>query len=907
VGLRIEWLEDRVLLDAGGLDPTFGSGGLVMTNFLAPSRDSGQAVAVQQSDGKIVMAGVAQAPGSETEQWALARYNLNGTLDNSFGTGGEVTFGFGPFGFDPASDSVGAIAVQADGKIVVAGTTEVQTQAGSQPQFALARFNTNGTVDSSFGAGGTVVTNLPGGGLGSGGSGEVIQPDGKIIVVGTTGGDFAILRYNTDGTLDSTFGPGGLVTTSFSNFLPDAARGVVLQPDGKIVVVGGGGHLARYNPDGSLDATFGTGGKAQGNPRMEEVRALALEPNGQIVVAGTALTNTFNDFAVSRFNADGSLDANFGNSGMTTIDFGSVDDIANSLAVQPDGKIVVTGERDDFNGEAPDDFAVARLNTNGTLDPTFGGMGKVITDFGVRGERANAVVIQADGQIVVAGTSPTAAEGDDFALARYNKADGSLDSSFGNGGLVTTDFLTLSTDFVAGVAAQADGKIVTAGIVIGTQVELGLARYNLDGSLDSSFGSQGEVTTSLGAAGAIAEGVVIQGDGKIVVAVMALGPTGVGTGNVELARFNTDGSLDETFGSGGIAVPGFANGAFFGGLALQSDGKVVVVATSGNQQMLLARFDTAGNLDPTFAGTGTLNTNLPLQSSGVAIEPDGKILVEGITNTFFGPIASLIRFNSDGTTDGTYGSGGTVFVPDLNAVYRMRLAFQANGKLIISGAASDPVTGNSDFALIRLARDGSLDMQFGNNGLVTTDFNPTGVFASAFATDVAVQPDQRIVVAGEYNGDMAFARYLPNGKPDPVFGQGGQVTTNILTLFGDTRLAVKADGKIAAAGTGLAASGLSDFAVVQLLGSPAATDVQAIETGLQSAVAAAVTASAPQPLLSGSSLTVDEAVWIEDLLLALGAAPTDPQGSSVVPLVVGDALGTLDTLFADLESSLFGV
>jgi uncharacterized delta-60 repeat protein len=889
-GLRIERLEDRLLLNAGSLDPRFGTGGLVNTSLLTSANDSGQAVAVQQSDGKIVMAGVSRGPFSVPTQWALARYNLDGTLDNSFGTGGKATFGFGTSQFD---DQVGAIAVQADGKIVVAGTIDI---AGGI-QFALTRFNANGAMDSSFGTGGTVVSNLSGGGQGFG---EAIQPDGKIIVVGetffpATRQDFAVLRYNANGTLDPTFGSGGLVTTDFSTF-NDVARSVVLQPDGRILVAGpsSGDHLVRYNADGSLDATFGTNGKVNvGNGSIfgvSDVRALALQPNGQILVAGTAFVTTnngFYDFAISRYNVDGSLDANFGSSGTATVDLGSRNDRAQGLAVQTDGKIVVMGTRGDANNEFFEDFAVARFNANGTLDATFGGTGKVLTDFGGPNEQAHGVVLASDGKIVVAGTAQTPAGGFDFALARYNPSNGSLDGGFGNGGLVTTDFLAPSNDFVAGVAVQADGKVVVAGTAIGPAQEVvSLVRYNLDGSLDSSFASGGEVTTNLGVSGlsngASAAGVVIQTDGKIVVAA-----TSQPSHTMELVRFNSDGSMDQTFGTAGIAVAGFAHPYLAEGLAIQSDGKLILEGISFDSFLLLARFDTSGHLDPTFAGTGLLTTHMPLSSNGiVAMEPDGKILAGG--GNF------LTRFNPDGSTDVTYGAGGTTSVPYLNLNFRMGLAFQADGKLIISGAFA--------FALVRLNKDGSLDTHFGNNGFVSTNPDPSGL-AFAFASDVAVQGDQRIIAAGLYNGNLAFVRYLPSGRLDPIFGQGGIVTTNIMTPFGDARLALKPDGKIVAAGTGFAANGLVDFTVVQLVSSPGAADLQTIQAGLTSATAAA----ASQPAVSGSLVTADEAAWVEDMLLALGSIPSNPQTSFVSTLVMGSATVTFDTLFTDLDSIFFAI
>ena len=379
-----------------------------------------------------------------------------------------------------------------------------------------------GDLDPTFGEGGKVTTDFFG--ESDGVSDIALQPNGKIVAVGVAGGDFALARYNRDGSLDTTFGDGGKVTTDFFGER-DEARALAIQPNGKIVVVGFARSndspdfaLARYNRDGSLDESFGHSGKVTTDffGEFDEAFDVALLPNGKIVVVGAARgSNTASvDFALARYNRDGSLDTTFGDDGKVTTVFSSGEDTAFAVALQHGGKIVVAGVT---NSGGPDtDFALARYNRDGSLDESFGHGGKVTTDFLGSADFAFAVTLQPDGKIVVAGTAFIIGRSQDFALARYNR-DGSLDESFGYGGKVTTDFFG-DSDTVSAIALQRDGKIVAVGLAFITNVgqDFALARYNRDGSLDESFGYGGRVTTEFFGDNAAATGVAIQPNGKIV-------------------------------------------------------------------------------------------------------------------------------------------------------------------------------------------------------------------------------------------------------------------------------------------------------------------------------------------------------------------------------------------------------
>jgi uncharacterized delta-60 repeat protein len=350
---------------------------------------------------------------------------------------------------------------------------------------ASAAYSQPGQLDATFGGDGRVTTNVTAGGDFA--ADVVVQTDGKIVVAGGArwerDGRFALLRYNADGTLDTTFSGDGKVTTNFTPRL-DAAWGLAIQSDGKIVVAGDAGlrsgdsrfAVARYNTDGTLDSTFGGDGKVttQFTRADDPVAGIALQADGKIVVSGGAAWNTRHaNFALARYNVDGALDASFGGDGKVTTDFTRRNDVVLDLALQPDGKIVAVGIAGS-DGSNPN-FAIARYEVGGTLDASFSGDGKVKTDFTAGYDQAEAVAVQPDGRLVVGGA--TAGLGGRFVVARYD-VGGALDSTFNGGGLAATNF-TRHDDFAFGLALQADGNIVLAGGSGwgGSNPEVALARY----------------------------------------------------------------------------------------------------------------------------------------------------------------------------------------------------------------------------------------------------------------------------------------------------------------------------------------------------------------------------------------------------------------------------------------------
>ena len=375
-----------------------------------------------------------------------------------------------------------------------------------------------GSLDLSFDGDGMVTT-----GNGASGNSVAIQSDGKIVVAGSyfPGGsnvDFAVTRYNIDGSLDLSFDNDGLVTTASGyGSYPE----VLIQGDDKIVVAGGSGSyfsIIRYNPNGSLDLMFDNDGivsTAIGS--QVQASAIALQSDGKLVVAGAVSNGTDYDFVIARYNPNGALDTTFDLDGIVTTPIGANDDKASSVKLQADGKIVVGGYSS--NG-TDDDFAIVRFDLNGSLDNTFDGDGKVILPIGNSWDQANSIAIQTDGKIVVAGYSIGSGLYGDFALARLN-TNGSLDVSFDTDGKVTTQ-VGIAGDNIESIVIDSAGKIVAVGSAYdssGTSAIWSVLRYNDNGSLDFSFDTDGIVMTDFGI-GSIsqASSVAIQMDHKIVVA-----------------------------------------------------------------------------------------------------------------------------------------------------------------------------------------------------------------------------------------------------------------------------------------------------------------------------------------------------------------------------------------------------
>jgi uncharacterized delta-60 repeat protein len=398
----------------GDLDLTFGIGGKVVTDF-SSSTDWLNRIAVQP-DGKIVAIGDTHP----SHRGALARYNPDGTLDATFGNGGKVIT------VASVRESAAGLLLLPDGKIMISGS--IYLPSSHDTSFVLLRFNPNGSVDPTFGNGGMVTTNI---GIDDDQAYALArQSDGKIVAAGRKGiffyptdqrkGNVGLARYNPDGSLDATFGNGGTVVNDFGQGLESYAIALMIQPDGKIIIAGESSYrflVARYNPDGTLDTTFAGSGHAFANfsNNWDGATDALLQPDGKIVLVGWSIDESpYYSFALARFNSDGSLDQGFGNGGKVLMqDQGGL----SAVARQSDGKLIALGSSNFTNDPA---FHLLRFNVNGSLDSTFGSGGTLTTDFG-RPTEGVALAFQADGKFLAGGltSSDPYFNNSDFALARY--------------------------------------------------------------------------------------------------------------------------------------------------------------------------------------------------------------------------------------------------------------------------------------------------------------------------------------------------------------------------------------------------------------------------------------------------------------------------------------------------------
>ena len=803
-----------VLAGPGDPDPTFGQNGRVVTSFPG-GLDTATGVAIQ-ADGKIIVA------GSSGSDFAAVRYNMDGTVDSTFGDAGRAQSG-SQHGDDSAASSVliepdgkivlagtasfrgeptaiamvrynangtegspiagvrftddnvfaRAVARQSDGKLVVAGmSTDPATGAS---RFLVVRYQASGAFDTSFGGGfAHVTTDFPGS-TNEGAHAIAIQSDGKIVVAGEAGGAFAIARYNADGSPDLLFDGDGMLTTAF-DATTAAARGVAIEVDGKIVAVGqaaGSGPadtnfaLARYNVDGSPDLTFEGDGKVITDlGLLDGANAVVIQPDGRIVAAGVARSAASGFFAVARYLITGTLDESFGTGGKMLTDFsGSRSGLgATAVALQADGRIVAAG---DANSSGQRDFGVVRYNTDGMLDTTFDGDGKASTDFPLNDDAATAMAVQPDGKIIAVGGSQLRAlvadaQDPNFQLARYN-ADGTLDSSFGNGGIVSTDFGSHGQEYAYDVALQPDGRIVVVGQagpafsgISDAYTQFAVARYNPDGTLDTTFDGDGLVTTDVGPSPfARARAVAIQPDGGMVVA---------GTnGQFTLVRYHSNGGVDTSgFGSGGKVTTSFG-GSFSSAadVVIQADGGIVaggVADTPEGTDFALARYDSSGNPDSSFDDDGRLTTDFEGQSDGIndlALQSDGKLVAGGATAGSDGlGRPALARYDlTTATLDSTFGTGGKTTTEFAGSASINGLAVGIDGKIVAAGvhvlAHEDPrMRPSSLFIVTRYEGDGALDESFGISGIAAVESFANFSRLENHANAVVVQADGNIIAGG---------------------------------------------------------------------------------------------------------------------------------------------------------------
>lgn len=504
-----------------------------------------------------------------------------------------------------------------------------------------------------------------------------------------------------DTRLDPSFGINGkVVTYSGAPSIADYFASVIVQPDGRIVA-GGQAYrtdrdllLARFNADGTADTSFAAGGRRVDSftAAGEIVMDLAVQPDGRIVAVGHAertVPERSVDFLVARYNPDGSLDASFGDQGVVFTDFrrhvnNYAADYATSVLIYADGRILVGG----YSGSINDDVAMARYLQDGTLDTTFGVNGKMVNDFGSV-ERLSKVILEPDGRINAIGS-----ESDNMAVMRYT-ADGALDVGYGSGG--RTVLAIAGGGYSHGAARGPDGSIVVAGYVqydiANDLAAYAVSRVDAAGSIDTSFGTNGRVVTQIGPVNDIAQDLRLQSDGRILVAGFAdSGTIQSSDHDIGLIRYDADGSLDQTFGSGGIVVTdlGLSNDVAYA-ITLQSDGRAIAVGNSSTQAGFGSSFVTRYIAGPPLAAP-TLPT-VPTDVSAVAGNAQASVRWRAVLDGG-SPITGFTVTASPGGAQTTFPSGQSGLMTGLTNGTEYTFTVKASNAVGSSAASapSNPVT-----------------------------------------------------------------------------------------------------------------------------------------------------------------------------------------------------------------------
>jgi uncharacterized delta-60 repeat protein len=814
----------------GDLDTTFAGTGKVRLGF-GGGKDEAKSAA--QVDGKLVVAG--NFSNGQNTFLIIIRYNNDGSFDTTFGNGGKVQMQIDDFGITRA------VQIQTDGKIAVAVVTF--------GEFVVLRFNTDGSPDTTFDGDGMASAGFPDS-YSSRTDAMILQRDGKIVVAGTVSTpynayDFGVVRFNTDGSLDTTFNGNGKVYTVITSDYEEVVA-MTLQDDGKILVLGenmdlGDGKfiMARYTKTGALDTTFDGDGIL--NTQIESsgfwASAIAFEKgNGmranpdRILVAGSDFNSNTSehDVAVVCFSPSGGLNTNFGTNGKVVHETGANGGRAQRILLEPvtnlPDKIILAGTN--FDSTTGADFMVARLTGGGSLDTTFDGDG--IAKAALNGTDLVSGMTYQLGKIVLVGglQSPSfVTYNPDFGIVRFN-ANGSLDTTFDGDGYRRDEFGNGGAEGKA-AAIQTDGKIVVAG---GSPFGLTVTRFNSDGTLDVSFNGNGKATTSYQRSNANA--VAIQANGKIVAAGNNYNPAIPNTG-VFVTRFNSNGSLDTTFSGDGIATTDLGSSTRGKAVGIQADGKIVVAGYTYNgtkPEFILVRYNVNGSPDPTFDGDGIVTTAVNGEANALAIQSDGKIVVAGFSRVGIYSNFAVFRYNSNGSLDTSFDGDGMAVIPIggntdvINAV-----SIQPNGKIVVAGSAH--IGTNLDFALARFNPNGSLDTTFDGDGKITT---PIGTNIDT-ANALTIQPDGKILVAGRSysatlgNYDFAVVRYNADGSIDnsfwsstELFGNDGKVLIDF-NSGNDYAFGIKLDSAGRAVIVG---SGAGLFGVVRLQGDFGASGFQ---------------------------------------------------------------------------------
>lgn len=735
-----------------------------------------------------------------------------GDLDLSFGFSGAATNGFGD-GIDQAKD----VALQGDGKAIVAGTVT----RGEEKNVLVMRYDTAGALDPTFAGDG--IAEIDFGYASEYGEGVALQPDGRAVVVGTTnaieGSRVIVGRLALDGLMDGSFGSGGRLTLQLQPPSYQWGWDVAVQSDGKIVVCGEAGgdfFVARFLDYGALDATFGSAGIVRSRflaTYSSVLNAVAIQPDGKIVASGWTSGPSFTrQVGVVRLNGSGSFDTTFDADGKVLTSGGASSLYGNAIALQPSGlghKILVGGSS--TTPPLASNCWIARYDSNGALDPTFNGDG-IWTDsmYGDFDEVSALQVVDSGGgptAIIVAAYGRPAEPGsthDPFVM-KFD-LNGLPDFGFGAFGIGFPGRAQLVDDVAEGLALTSTGKILVVGYGGTERGDVATSRLNANGLLDSTWDFEGFRFDDIGDNDADLQGIVVLSDGRIV----SGGGSFIGTGDRRLAFTCRDanGMLDPTFGVGGRVLWDVAGtGDRLSAIAAQPDGKIIGAGRSyfGDYDLIVVRTNADGSPDSTFGTQGVFRYGTPgFDDLGLAtqVHADGRIVASGWAYDAAAgrSLPIVLRLLPNGTLDPAFSGDGIItFSPQGGFGSANALAIASDGRIVVAGHSQDSQGANSKLFAARLGSDGTLDATFGVGGIALSQDAGGG-------NSIVLQPDGKSVVGGHLSStlDGLLVRFTTNGVLDASFGGDGSVAiTGMADLRGLHALRLQANGRIVAACTRL--------------------------------------------------------------------------------------------------------
>ena len=731
---------------AGRLDTTFGVNGITTTDIgsVAKHNRIGKQVLVQSDTALYFIS-------EENKIMHITKKHMDGLSDLSYGKRGVSA---------SVSMYVVQAALQTDGKIVVVGYFTIPDQQYDNTHIIIARINTNGNLDNTFNKNGIAVLNnsyneIP--------TSMAIQKDGKIVLAGYTysstlafyGNRYLLYRVNTDGTPDLPFSKNGIMENDYI----EKYTALTIQDDGKILTASSrfssvyqvyNLSLTRYKLDGTVDTIY-YASKQPSYPVAFNSKFITILKSGKIIVAG----NSNNDFALAGWSKEGLFET------LQTTDFNKNNDVLNGFVLQNNEDIILSGSSKSITSSS---FAIAKFTSDLKPDNSFSIDGKLTTEFNTNQNFANGIAVQTDGKLIVVGYVINGTESS-TAIVRYNM-NGTPDSNFAVNGKLIENLNQGATKYTCTVV-QKDGKIVTGGqTMLNDHTAFALARYNNNGRLDETFGKGGIQINDFGNSKNIINSIAIQSDGKIIAG-------GSSNRSLAIARYNTNGSLDNTFAKDGVNKDIFNFNDYTNSIIIQPDGKIL---TAGS---VLARFKTNGTLDSTFNHVGHLTPILPYNGIpnfvSIAVQKNGNILV---LNDFYNQTPTVIKYFKNGQSDSTFSENGQAAIYDFDRGRGQSLILQNDEKIVVGGYLEEvDRSTNSSYLITRLNNNGKIDSTF-NKGQVVR----TSIAMRDYGKSLKIQNDNKIILAGYSYTDQAhevfsMVRYNTNGSLDNSFNNNGRQTT----------------------------------------------------------------------------------------------------------------------------------